>query len=249
MGSTSGSSALTGDCTAIQQRDLPVAPDAGPLAADDELARLAGLLVHRVGDDRGHHRAHEPHAHDHDDFLALVAGRADELLQARHLGELIVALAGNGELLSRRTDRVLLLCHVRSPVDCSEDALRWSGGRRVAQRNEPARPTARCEVGTRHRAVADAAARRRGASELTDRWGIPGAYAKGSAEREPSRGSDPPRRRPIPRWQAFPCAFDSVGPWSTAPCGSWVAGTWSASSPYPRTSQLTYVADVTVVLR
>ncbi len=88
---------------AVQQRDLPVAARARPLAADHELARLPGLLVDRVGDDRRHDGADEADAHHDHDLFAFGARRLGEPFEARHLGRVLVAV-GKGELLSCGTD-------------------------------------------------------------------------------------------------------------------------------------------------
>ncbi len=89
---------------AVEHRDLPVAARAGPLAADDELARLAGLLVDGVGDDGGHDRADEADAHDHDDLLAFAAGLLGQRLDPRKFPG-IIGLGGNGELFAGGIDR------------------------------------------------------------------------------------------------------------------------------------------------
>ena len=91
---------------AVEQRDLPVAARAGPLAADDELAGLAGLLVDGVGDDRRHDGADEADAHDHDDLLALGPGRPGEGLDALQLGRVILRFR-QLELLPGRTHGIL----------------------------------------------------------------------------------------------------------------------------------------------
>ena len=73
---------LDGRLAAVEHGDLPVAAGTGPLAADDELAGLAGLLVHRVGDDGGHDGPDEADAHDDDDLLALAPGCPGQGLDA-----------------------------------------------------------------------------------------------------------------------------------------------------------------------
>src|SRR5262249_61260151 len=80
---------------AIEHRNLPVAPRARALAADDELARLPAL-VGGVRDDRGHDGADEADAHDGHYLLAVGLSRRRELLEPRELARVLVLL-GQGE--------------------------------------------------------------------------------------------------------------------------------------------------------
>ncbi len=69
----------------VQERNFPVAPRAGPLAADHQLARLAGPLIHGVGDDGRHHRPDEADAHDHHHFFPLAPGLFGQFAEPGHL--------------------------------------------------------------------------------------------------------------------------------------------------------------------
>ncbi len=69
---------------AVEHGDLPEAPGAGPLHADDILHGLAGLTVRAVGDYGGHDRPHKAQAHDDDDLppeAALLFDRIPEPLE------------------------------------------------------------------------------------------------------------------------------------------------------------------------
>src|SRR5262249_36488164 len=119
---------------AIEHRNLPVAPRARALAADDELARLPAL-VGGVRDDRGHDGADEADAHDDHYLLAVGLSRRRELLEPRELARVLVLL-GQGESFTGGVDGVVW--HGRAPLVSTR--LLPARGRAPACLLNPSRP-------------------------------------------------------------------------------------------------------------
>jgi hypothetical protein len=89
IGSTSGSSALTGELT-----------------ADNEFAGLTRLFVDGISNNGRHHRTHEANSHYHDNFFALVARGFYQGLDTLEFA-VIFGLFGDRKLFPCGTYRVI----------------------------------------------------------------------------------------------------------------------------------------------
>ncbi len=96
---------LDGRLPPVEQGDFPIAPAAGPLAADDEFAGTPRFIF-GVCDDCGHDGADEPHAHHHDHFFPFSPRTFSQLPDATEFLP-VICLAGKGELFAGRADRQL----------------------------------------------------------------------------------------------------------------------------------------------